>query len=488
MPTISPELKHLLLVTFCVYVAVMYALAFWAQGRIKTEEDFLVAGRRLPLSLAWMTLLATWFGAATLLTVAEEVRDEGVRAAALDPFGAGVCLLLAGAFLAGPMWRQKILTIPDLFRQHYGPIAETICSLIMIPSYFGWIAVQFTALAGMLHLFFQLPLSWGIVLVAAIGTGYTLMGGMWSVTLTDAVQITMVLVGLLVLGPVVVWHVGEGSFSSGMQRLINETPPSLLTVIPRDSRSEFTDWLGLFAAGAFGNLVAQDLMQRVFAARSERTAKYACFIAGTAYLSFGWIPIGLGLSSRMLFPDSTGSVLPTLASSFLHPALAVLFTVSILSAVLSTIDSAILSPASILSHNLLARVCRVNHLTLNRWAIVVIASASVTLALLGEDAYRLLELSYEMPFVGLLVPMLAAAWGCGERGREAAALASMAAGIVIWGAHLMLGSEYFLDHIAFFQRWQLPIGITATLLSATVFGILSCMSSRDSVPNVRQSE
>ena len=65
----------------------------------------------------------------TLLTAADEVRAEGLQKAALDPFGAGACLLIAGLFVAGPMWRMQLLTVPDFFRRKFGPAAETISSL-----------------------------------------------------------------------------------------------------------------------------------------------------------------------------------------------------------------------------------------------------------------------------------------------------------------------------------------------------------------------
>ena len=169
---IDPSLRWLLGGAMLLYLCVMYIIGFIAQRKVHDEEDFLVAGRRLPLSLAWMTLLATWFGAGTMLTAADEVREGGLERAALDPFGAGTCLLIAGLLVAGPMWRMKLLTVPDFFLRRYGSAAELVSSLILVPSYFGWIAAQFTALAEVLHLFFDLPLGWGLVLVAILGTGY----------------------------------------------------------------------------------------------------------------------------------------------------------------------------------------------------------------------------------------------------------------------------------------------------------------------------
>ena len=86
----------------------------------------------------------------------------------------------------------------------------------MVPSYFGWIAAQLVAFAGMLNLFFGLDMTAGILLVAVVAVGYTLMGGMWSVTLTDAFQISLVMIGLVVLGWTTLVTLGDGSMLSGL--------------------------------------------------------------------------------------------------------------------------------------------------------------------------------------------------------------------------------------------------------------------------------
>ena len=140
----------LLGLTLAVYVAVLFAIGWWARGRIHDATDYLVAGRRLSMPLATATLFGTWFGAGTLLAVADEVRSQGLRATALDPVGAGGCLLLAGLFFAAPLWRLSLLTLPDFFRMRFGPRAEMVGALLMVPGYFGWIAAQFVALAGLL--------------------------------------------------------------------------------------------------------------------------------------------------------------------------------------------------------------------------------------------------------------------------------------------------------------------------------------------------
>ncbi|MDA1097218.1 MAG: sodium:solute symporter family protein [Chloroflexi bacterium] len=458
---IDPSLKWLLGTVIIVYIAVMYGIAWFAQKRISSAEDFLVAGRRLPLSLAWMTILATWFGAGTLLAASDEVRKEGLRAAALDPFGAGVCLLFAGLFVAGPMWRMELLTVPDFFRRKFGGAAELISSFILVPSYFGWIAAQFMAVAGMLNLFFGLDPQVGLFLIAVVGTGYTLMGGMWSVTLTDAVQITLVAVGLIVLGFATLTELGNGSLAAAFERIGRETPAEKLVLIPTSDAVALMGWLGVFATGALGNVPGQDLMQRVFAAKSDRTARNACLVAGVAYLVLGAIPLVLALSANLLFPDEIETaIVPTLAHSFLSPTLAVIFVVALLSAILSTIDSAILSPAGVLAQNVVARFYSGDLLRMNRLSVVFVAACSLALAYIGESAYSMLEAAYVLTLVGLFVPLMIGLYSKPRSGK--AAVASMLVGTGVWAVHFAFGWESFLEPVPGIGALTLPISLTAT--------------------------
>lgn len=462
----ASDLAPLLAVTLLAYLVAIFWLSFAVRGKVRDNEDFLVAGRRLPLSLAWATLLATWFGAGTMLTAADEVREGGLQRAALDPFGAGICLLIAGLLFAGPLWRMGLLTVSDFFRRRFGPRAELLSALVLVPSYFGWIAAQLVALAGLLELIFGLDPAAGILISAGVAMGYTLLGGMWSVTVTDAVQIALVLAGLAVLAVLVVAELGGGSDpAAGLARLAAETPRDFLLPVPVGSAAEVVGWLGILAVGALGNLPGQDLLQRVFASRSAAVARGACLVAGGLYLSFGLLPVLMGLSARLLVPDGVErSILPALAGMFLAPIPAVIFVLALVSAVLSTLDSAILSPSGVLAQNVLPRWSRMSPLALNRWSVVGVTAASVAMAFAGEDAYTLLEDAYELPLVGLFVPLALGLYR--PPGREAPALASMGIGAGLWVLHYALGWDTFL---APWLAWPVPASLAITGCSLAAY-------------------
>lgn len=491
-------MQWILAATIIAYVVLMLFIARVAQRKVKNQTDYLIAGRRLGLSLAWMTLLATWFGAGTILAVADDVQEEGIRAAALDPLGAGICLLLVGWFIAARMWRFQIETVPDLFAKQFGKRSEIVCSCVMIPSYFGWIATQFVALGGLLELIFGLPISVGILLIALVTTIYTMMGGMWSVTLTDSVQVLLLLVGLIFLVGTVLWQVGEGSPLTGFQKVIESGEEGHWVLVPLESRVAFFSWLGLLAVGALGNIPGQDLMQRVFAAKSAIVARRACLIAGFMYLLFGAIAVYLAAGAAVLLPGETEKgVLATLAQAFLTPPLNIIFIVVIFSAVMSTIDSAILAPSAVLSKNLLQPRLNMDPLKLNRICVGVVAFCSLLVAYSGKTAYELLEDAYAITMVGLFVPMIFAIYS--KPRREWPALASMLVGISVWGCHFLLGWESFLNPGGLILEtdtfaptwfrpigdWQLPISLVATLMSLIAYVAVDFFLAR--ITNKRNS-
>lgn len=416
-----------------LYLLGIFALSLYAGTRVKNSEDYLVAGRRLPLYLAWGTLLATWFGAATVLGAAEAARNEGVRGTILDPFASGGALIIAGLFFARPLWKMRLLTMPDFYSRAFGERAEIVASLVLVPGYFGWVAAQYVALAGIQETYFGIDLRAGILIASAIVLAYTLIGGMWSVTLTDTLQVTVVLVTLVILGGTTMNHLGDGSIVRGIGRLIGETPAHRLTLLPRPDAAAAIVWAGTLAAGLFGNIPGQDLMQRVFSSKDARTAVLACVLAGAIYVLFGLIPVGLGLASRITLPgEDEGQILAVLAAEYLSPSLTVVFVVSLVSIIVSTCTSAVLSPAAILAHNLLERVSalRGRQLFADRAAVLLVTAASVAVAFSGQTILELLELSLSSVLVGLFVPLVAGLY-LGARS-ERAALFAMAAGIVVW--------------------------------------------------------
>ena len=90
-----------MLIGFVVlYLAVSVGIGLYAATRVHNTKDFAVAGRSLPLPVVTATVFATWFGAETVLGVSATFVKDGLGGVVADPFGASLCLILAGLFFA----------------------------------------------------------------------------------------------------------------------------------------------------------------------------------------------------------------------------------------------------------------------------------------------------------------------------------------------------------------------------------------------------
>jgi SSS family solute:Na+ symporter len=456
---LAPGAAWLLGIALVGYAAVLFAVSLYAARRVRTEADYVVAGRRLPLMLMTGTLLATWFDAATMFAASSAAREQGLLGVTLNPLAAAGALVVAGLFVARPLWKMQLYTMADFYRRTYGPAAEAVGACIQVPAYFSWVALQYLALAGILNLFFGLPHTAGVVIVATITLLYTLLGGLWSVTFTDMIQIAIGMSGLLVLTATTLAdpQLGAGDPLRGLAAVythVATSHPEHLRLVPGPgSVAAVLGWLGAWATGLFGNLPAQDLQQRVFAARSPATAVAGCILAGVLYFAFAMLPVTLGLASLVLHPQGTLDPVGFLAGSHLSAGMLAVFVVSIASIVISTATSAVLAPATILGHNVFTRLPWFvdRPLLRERSCVVLVSLGSIAVAMGGGSLMKLLDVSLSIQLSALFVPLVMGIYSR-PRGQLSAVL-SMLCGFCAWLA--AFGIEQFAAVV--------PAGVSATV-------------------------
>src|SRR5688500_16404248 len=114
------------------YVLLQLAVGVWVSRRVKTEDDYLLAGRSLGPVLVTASIFATWFGAETCVGAAGEVFADGLSAVSSDPYGYGLCLAVMGLFVARTLWLRRVTTLADLFRSRYSPVVERVVAVLII--------------------------------------------------------------------------------------------------------------------------------------------------------------------------------------------------------------------------------------------------------------------------------------------------------------------------------------------------------------------
>lgn len=422
-----------MLLTFIVlYLLLTLLIGYWASRRVRNTRDFVVAGSKLPMAVAGAAMFATWFGSETVMGAPSEFVEGGLLGVMEDPFGAALCLFLAGAFIARPLYKLRILTLSDYYRMRYGRLTEFVTALFMVPSYFGWIAAQMVAMALLLNVLIGTTMVAGILICTAIVVFYTLIGGMWAVSVTDFVQTIMIIGGLLALAIIV------GQEAGGVQAVIEAQPEGFFQFFPERNLHDVTHYIAAWITIGLGSLPQQDVFQRVMAAKDERTAVNASYLGSAMYLTIGFIPLFIGLCAKMLHPDlltdDPQKLLPVMALKYGSIGIQILFFGAILSAILSTTSGAILAPASVIGENIVKP--RFKNLTdrqllrIMRWSVLLVAVLSAAIAMSGKSIYDLVGWSSVMSLVSLFVPLMAGLYW--RRASALGALLAMGIGMAVW--------------------------------------------------------
>jgi Na+/proline symporter len=414
-----------LLVALFGYVGLQLLVGLAVTSRVKSESDYLIAGRKLGPTLVVFSMFATWFGAESCIGAAGAVYEQGLSGARADPLGYAGSLLLLGAVFAVPLWRLKLVTLGDLFAWRYGPNVERLAVLLMVPTSILWAAAQIRAFGQVVATSSGLELQVAIALSAGVVILYTAAGGLLADAVTDVLQGGTLTLGLVVLA-IAVFATGDASVAT-----LAETSRSLAPLeVTALERAE------AWAIPICGSVLAQEIVSRVVAARSPELARGGAFAAGGMYIAIGIIPVGLGLLGARLMPglEDPEQVLPRMALEYFPLWFYAIFAGALISAILSTVDSALLAAASLVSHNLIVplypNMADRAKLRCARAGVFVFGVLSWLLAVRAEGVYALIETAAAFASAGVLV--------CGvfglftKLGGAKSATAALLAGAAVW--------------------------------------------------------
>jgi Na+/proline symporter len=421
------------------YVVAQLVFGFVVSRRVHSEADYLVAGRSLGLGLSVFTVFATWFGAETCIGATAQAYGAGLWGVTADPFGYALCLLVFGALLAVPMWKRKLTTLADLFRERFGVLPERVVVVLLVPTSVMWAGAQIRAFGQVLGASSELELTSSITIAAAVVIVYTAMGGMLADALADFAQGVVLLVGLLLM-------LGLMFASGDVEAAFATHQGSLLGHAATASGLELVE---AWAVPVFGSLVAQELVGRVVAARSPEIARKGTLIAAVMYLATGSIPVLVGLVAARLAPGiEPEQVLVHQASRYFPGFARVIFLGALVSAILSTVDSALLAAGSLSAHNLvlplMPGVSELRKVQINRGAVTFFGVIAYALALSTEGVYALVEEASAFGTAGVVVCVM---FGLFTRvGGTLAALAALGSGLCVYlaGHHLLAWPQPFL--------------------------------------------
>ena len=424
--------NNMIVITVCIiYFVMMVLIGVIAARRNRATSDYLVAGRKLNVTMTAITLAAVQIGVGIVLSSATNGYNDGVWPGMYYAFGCGGGLIIAGLVTTKKLREQEGYVPLDYFAQRYGESRgiRLWAWISNVPSLLGIFIAQLLAAGGILS-GFGLSFRTGVVLTAVVILIYCTIGGMWGVVLTDVVQTAIIAVGVPILAvAILIKYAGAG----GDIGAIFSTP-----FIPQGMGTRFVYLvLPLFLSIS----VSYDAYSRIQSAKNVRTARLGCIIGGILVIVIGALCSMIGVAARTLFPGVTDGIFTIATTGVLPPVLAGLVIAAILAAAMSSANCVILSMGASFARDfynkfLHPEVENLDELPKSK----LISQATVLLGSLGGIffAFHMTDILdamiiFNYPYMGsLLIPLLGGLlWkGATRKGAFAAAISGGIVGVV----------------------------------------------------------
>ena len=387
-------------IIFILYLVSLVGVGLWTFRFNKTQEDYLLAGRKLG---PWVTAFSerasgesAWLilalpGAAITYGLSQSWTVLGII------FGSIAAWFLIAERLREQTEQFGALTLPEFFHRRFNDKSNVIrlFSAGIIAFFFAfYVSAQFHASGKVLHSIFDLDPMVGISIGALIITGYTLLGGFYAVAWTDLVQ-GILMIGTLVILPLAGFIEISGDSAKSLSDSLTAAGPY---------HSSFTGGKEGFAALALivsglswglGYLGQPHLLIRYMAIRDVKEVKIARRIAVTWTIPGMTGSLLIGLVALAYFgPEHFTNLdvelaMPFLATELLPAVIAGLFISGAVAAMMSTADSQLLVSTSAITedfvHQFLGKnLSEKNLVTLSRITIIFLGIFAYGIALYSQ--------------------------------------------------------------------------------------------------------
>ncbi|WP_309246390.1 sodium:solute symporter family protein [Cytobacillus oceanisediminis] len=398
------SLLNTYLVAVILYLILMALIGvYFAKKSVKNSDDFMVAGRSLPLFVVMGTLLATFVGSGTVVGGASFIYQYGPFAAIFNLSG-GIVGAIILYFIASKIRQIEIYTVPDLLERRFGKTALYISSVIIIFAFVGITAYQFTGGAYVLQLTTGIPLEVGAIIMCALVIFLTVSGGLFSVAYTDALSAILIIIGFLFGVPFALNAVG------GFEGLSLSLPEMNKTW---NGGLSFPQLLGFFLPLFLLVLGDQNMYQRFSAAKDPNVARKSTigFFVGSVFVIS--LTIILATTSIVLFPDiKPDTAILSLAIDGVPLVVGLLILCSAVAFIITTATSYLLSASGNIVSDLIQRsskskLSESKLLWYNRVIVVILGVLAYVLGQFFPSVLAIQMYSYTMYGASLTPAILA---------------------------------------------------------------------------------
>jgi SSS family solute:Na+ symporter len=417
-------MAHLDLYVVIAYMVGILAAGFWAQRKATTQDQFLVAGRSVGPWLYSGTLAAIVVGGASTVGGVKLGYQYGISGLwFVFMFGLGI-LVLSTVFVKRILG-LNLYTVPELLERRYTASARVAGGVVMV-AYDLMVSVTATiAVGSVMQVIVGVPRTPAILMSSAVMVAYSVLGGMWSLTLTDIIQFVIKTIGILfILLPGAILHAG------GFAGMHAHLPSEFFSL----SHIGLGKVLSFFVLYFFGIIIGQDVWQRVFTARSVQVARNGGIGVGLYCLWYALAGALIGAAGRVFLPPlaDADSAFAEIVNVVLPVGLRGLLLAAALAAIMSTASACLLAASTVLLEDVYLRLrgaMNAGSVAQSRAVTLTLGAVMTLMACLMHDVIAAITVAYDLLVGGLLVSIIGAMiW---QRGTAKGAVASIALGIAL---------------------------------------------------------
>lgn len=386
-----------------IYFLVLMIIGVIGYRKAKTSNVYLLSGQNLGLFMFFGCLTAVFLGGSSTIGTAQlgyEIGFSGIWFV----FSMGLGITLFGLLLLRKVSGYNVMTISELLGKLFN-VQSKLVGAIVAAIYALMVSVtQVIAIGVLLSAMFE----WDIIVSMLVGGGvvffYTILGGMWSVSMTDVIQFSILTIGIfLIMLPVSLSKVG------GFGELMVQLPESYFS-FTNIGFFQITKYLVTFTLGM---MVGQDIWQRYFTAKNHKVAVTGGVLVGIYSVLYSFAMVIIGMCALILIPNitDTQSVFTVMAFETLPSGLLGIVFAAVAAAIMSTASGTLLASSTLISKDILKdhffkNITDKQFLKLNRITTLAVGLIAIAISLWIQELLVAIDVAYAILAGGVFVPIV----------------------------------------------------------------------------------